>query len=404
MKYLLLGSALSLSSIAAYFSIIGLSTIFPGSILSIVIMAIALELAKIVVAVWTHQNWKKISRLTKFYLCFSIFILMVITSGGIFGFLSKSHIEHASSVSFSENSIKEIERKLALEEDSIKRQTSFIDDKKSVTQLSENKNQKIIDQLIIDTDTIYSRLDIDTEEANKKNDKLQSRLKELDDSLEVLRNQKTGIFSSNSKKIKALEESQREERQFIALELKSVSELSIKQRESSNKKVDEIRLQILSLQNEKIELNEGNLESIVLHENKIKESLSKIEGLNLQKFELETKTLAVENELGPIKYIGQIIEDFGGPKMNTEGAVRMVIVLIVSVFDPLAIVMVICAASTFRKNKTKDQVLPEEDLSSDIVIKSENSPEPPLEDPQEDNIKKKILVRKNGYSFYDFEK
>ena len=73
MKYLLLGSALSLSSIAAYFSIIGLSTIFPGSILSIVIMAIALELAKIVVAVWTHQNWKKISRLTKFYLCFSIF-------------------------------------------------------------------------------------------------------------------------------------------------------------------------------------------------------------------------------------------------------------------------------------------------------------------------------------------
>ena len=65
MKYFLLSSALSLSAIAAYFSIIGLSTIFPGSIVSIVVMAVALEVAKIVVAVWTHQNWKKISRQIK---------------------------------------------------------------------------------------------------------------------------------------------------------------------------------------------------------------------------------------------------------------------------------------------------------------------------------------------------
>ena len=59
MTYLLLGSALLLSSIAAYFSIIGLSTIFPGSMLSIVVMAVGLELAKIIVAVWTHQKLVK---------------------------------------------------------------------------------------------------------------------------------------------------------------------------------------------------------------------------------------------------------------------------------------------------------------------------------------------------------
>ena len=108
MAYLLLGSALLLSSIAAYFSVVGLSTIFPGSIVSIIVMAFGLELAKIIVAVWAHQNWKKISRLTKIYLSTSVIILMGITSMGIFGFLSKSHIEHSSSVSFSQNLIKEI--------------------------------------------------------------------------------------------------------------------------------------------------------------------------------------------------------------------------------------------------------------------------------------------------------
>jgi len=401
MKYLLLLSALSLSSIAAYFSIVGLSTIFPGSIISIIVMAVALELAKIVVAVWTHQNWKKISKLTKFYLSFSIFILMIITSGGIFGFLSKSHIEHASSVSFSQNSIKEINRKIQLEEDSISRQNSFISDKKSVTEFSENKNQKIIDQLKNDVDTIYTRLDVDIKDGNEKIDRLQSRLKILDNAVEVLRNQKTGLFSSNTKKIQTLEDSQKEERSFISSQLKIASDSIVNQRKESNEKVEQIRSQILSLQNEKIELSEADLDSILSHEEKIKDSLSKIEQLNLQKFEIETKTLAIENELGPLKYIGQVIEDFGGPKMNTEGAVRLVIVFIVSVFDPLAIVMVICAASGFIGKQKKPQE-PKKEEAQNIIVEAE-SPEP-TKPKEEKKTKEKILVKKNGYAYYEFRK
>lgn len=353
MKYLLLISALSLSGIAAYFSIIGLSTIFPGSVTSIVVMAVALEVAKIVAAVWTHQNWKKTSILTKIYLSFAIFILMGITSAGIFGFLSKSHIEHSSSVSFSENLISEIERKISLEEDSITRQKAFISDKKLIKNFSEDKNQKIIDQLSSNIDLLYSRLDSDINQINSKISQHQERLSFMDDQLQDLRNQKTGFFSSNSKKIKDLEESQKEERDYISNQLKFLNESIITIRGESTSKAEEINLEIRKLQNTKVELNQNDLELISSHEDKIKESLSKIEELNLKKFELNSKNLKIENELGPVKYIAELIKDFGGPDLNTGGSIRLVIIFIVCVFDPLAIVLVICASNSFITGKKK---------------------------------------------------
>ena len=87
-------SALSISSIAAYFSVIGLATIFPGSIKSVIIMGGVLEVGKIVTAIWLHRNWKSSPLLIKSYLSFATLTLMAITSMGIFGFLSKAHIEH----------------------------------------------------------------------------------------------------------------------------------------------------------------------------------------------------------------------------------------------------------------------------------------------------------------------
>jgi len=87
-------SALSISAIAAYFSIIGLATIFPGSIEAVIAMGAALEVGKIVAAIWLHKNWKSAPTTLKIYLFSAILVLMGITSMGIFGFLSKSHIEH----------------------------------------------------------------------------------------------------------------------------------------------------------------------------------------------------------------------------------------------------------------------------------------------------------------------
>jgi len=86
-------TAIGLSSIAAYYSIIGLAQIFPGAFWPIVIMGGALEVAKLVTASWVYNNWKETALFMKTYFLVAIVLLMLITSMGIFGFLSKAHID-----------------------------------------------------------------------------------------------------------------------------------------------------------------------------------------------------------------------------------------------------------------------------------------------------------------------
>jgi hypothetical protein len=93
MIYLTLLSALLLSGIAAYYSIIGLAAIFTGAFWPIVFMGSVLEMSKLVTTSWLYRNWKTCPILLKSYLTFSVVILMIITSMGIFGFLSKAHID-----------------------------------------------------------------------------------------------------------------------------------------------------------------------------------------------------------------------------------------------------------------------------------------------------------------------
>ena len=117
---LTLGSALSISVIAAYFSIVGLSTIFPGSQASVVIMGSALEIGKVVTVLWLHRNWKGGGMLIKTFLSFAVFVLMAITSLGIFGFLSKSHLEHQAQATEEITMMETLQSKIEKEEDLIK--------------------------------------------------------------------------------------------------------------------------------------------------------------------------------------------------------------------------------------------------------------------------------------------
>ena len=93
MKWLTLFTSLSLAATAAYFSIIGLMTIFSGAALSIAVMASILEFGKIVSAAWLHYEWDRINNLVRTYFTTAVVVLMLITSMGIFGFLSKAHID-----------------------------------------------------------------------------------------------------------------------------------------------------------------------------------------------------------------------------------------------------------------------------------------------------------------------
>jgi hypothetical protein len=92
-NWLALTVAIALSGVAAYYSIIGLTALFPGDFWAIVIMGVVLEAAKVVGATWLHRHWNIISGLTKVYLTAGCIVLMIITSIGIFGFLSRAHIE-----------------------------------------------------------------------------------------------------------------------------------------------------------------------------------------------------------------------------------------------------------------------------------------------------------------------
>jgi len=85
--------AIALSSIAAFYSVIGLAQIFPGSFWPIILMGSVLEAAKLVTVSWLYNNWEETNRLMKYYFSIAIVLLMAITSMGIFGYLSRAHIE-----------------------------------------------------------------------------------------------------------------------------------------------------------------------------------------------------------------------------------------------------------------------------------------------------------------------
>jgi len=85
--------AIALSSIAAFYSVIGLAQIFPGSFWPIILMGSVLEAAKLVTVSWLYNNWEETNRLMKYYFAIAIVLLMAITSMGIFGYLSRAHIE-----------------------------------------------------------------------------------------------------------------------------------------------------------------------------------------------------------------------------------------------------------------------------------------------------------------------
>ena len=93
---LTLFTALTISAVAAYYSIVGLIAIFSAAVIPIAVMGIVLEVGKLVTASWLYQNWKTVPKLLKGYLSFAVVVLMFITSLGIFGFLSKAHIEQTT--------------------------------------------------------------------------------------------------------------------------------------------------------------------------------------------------------------------------------------------------------------------------------------------------------------------
>jgi len=123
-------TSLMIASVAAFFSILGLSTIFSGAFWAIVIMGAALEVGKLVTSAWLHIKWNEIGSFLKYYLTGAVVILMLITSMGIFGLLSKAHLQQESILSGVEIRLESVREKITDEDDkvaAINRQLSSLD-------------------------------------------------------------------------------------------------------------------------------------------------------------------------------------------------------------------------------------------------------------------------------------
>jgi hypothetical protein len=239
-------TAIGLSGVAAYYSVIGLAQIFPGSYWPIIIMGSVLEAAKLVTVSWLYNNWNITTRWMRYYFLIAVLLLMGITSMGIFGYLSKAHIEHSTSLS-----------------------------------------------PLIEKEMIYDakiKVQKETIEANRKN------ILQLDAAVDQVMARSTderGAERSNQ-----IRKAQQKER------LRAADEITRAQTE--------------------------------------------IQKITEEKSPISLEIKKAESDLGPIKYVAEVVYETQDRDL-IDKAVRLVIFVIIVVFDPLAVLLLIAANQTYRK-------------------------------------------------------
>ena len=349
MPILTLLSALSISGVAIFYSVIGLATIFPGAFWPVVIMGSVLEIGKLITASWVYRNWKFTPILLKTYLTIAVVVLSLITSMGIFGFLSKAHLEQNLAEDTVTQRISIINDKIESEETYIKRQTLIIERAEKNLSVVVDNNSGAID---IEKDNLKSIEDkFKTLLAVETNtiENLSSRLTQLDkDVSDVLTSNKS--FFNEEKAAAELKASQKEERDQIN---KGIGEAQdrIKQLKDDyaldtaviQKRIDNLRSNDVDDKSDveaKIEIAEAN----------ILKAQNNIDNLIIDREPLQAKIIKLEAEVGPVKYIAALAVDWGvTEKVDTSEAVRWIILIIIFVFDPLAVLLLIAANQSLVK-------------------------------------------------------
>jgi hypothetical protein len=175
-------TALSISAVAIYYSVSGLVAIFAAAAVPIIIMGGALEIGKLVTAVWLHRYWNKARWWLKYYLAIAVVVLMFITSMGIFGFLSKAHIEQTAAAEEGIAQIAIIEQDLVRQQSIISRAEQRIVEAEASVGTGNAAIQEQIDKEQVRIDTAYERIEPAIEEQNKI---IQTQLDSLEDRVAV---------------------------------------------------------------------------------------------------------------------------------------------------------------------------------------------------------------------------
>lgn len=271
--------AILLAGTAAYFSVWGLSQLFAGASLAVIIMASVLEVGKVIITTALHTYWSNLNRGLKVYLTTSVVILMIITSAGIYGFLSNAYQKTANELEIHEGEINVLVTKKDAFQASIDENKRLITDKVNEKDETSNRLNKRIDNIDFTKGNQSRRADIATAEGNK-------RLNTISSEIDVL-NAKNSVL------------------------LDSVNKYNV----------------------EVLELKSG----------------SKIAG-----------------EVGPLKYISELT---GTPMANV---VNYLILLLIFVFDPLAIALVLATNRIFELNGKQTPLEPKVEYDED----DEDYPEP----------------------------
>jgi hypothetical protein len=259
-------SAIIVAGCAAFFSVFGLSQLFAGASIAVIIMASALEFSKLVAASFLHTFWDELSTLLKTYLTIGVIVLVTITSAGIYGFLSNAYQKTAFSLEVHEGEV------------------NILDGKMEIFQNKIDGNVKVIDN---------------------KND----RIKQL---------------------------SELRAKQEVRLD----SMINRRYFSNANATRDEI-----TKANQEIQTLTGEVDKLVIHNSSLNDSISKYQ---TQKLEMRANS-DVAAEVGPLKYMAELM---GKPM---DDVVNYFILLLIFVFDPLAISLVIATNWVFM-NRKKDEV------------------------------------------------
>ena len=179
---LVLITALTISAVAIYYSVSGLVAIFAAAALPIIIMGGALEIGKLVTAVWLHWYWDRAKWWLKTYLSISVLVLMFITSMGIFGFLSKAHIEQTSAANEGIAQIERIEQEIIRTQDLIARAEQRIQEAEASVGAGNDATQAQIDKEQERIDSAYIRIEPAIAEQNQI---IQTQLERLEDRVGV---------------------------------------------------------------------------------------------------------------------------------------------------------------------------------------------------------------------------
>jgi len=353
-------SALSISGVAIFYSVIGLATIFPGAFIPVVIMGGVLEVGKLITASWLYRNWKFTPFMLKTYLTTAVIILSLITSMGIFGFLSKAHLEQNLASDTLIQRIQILNDKIDSEKNSIARQNAVIDRlEKSINRSTGTADGDIEVQQSIIKDANEKLKTLLTVETNTVRD-LNDRLKVLDKNVSDILNSNKSFF--NEEKASAdLKTSQKEERERIAVKVAEAQDRIAELKTDHKLETAEAKT-IIATMREGSQENKGTFtQDIETAEQKIFDSQGRIDIFIVDKQPLEKSMLTLEAEIGPVKYIAALAVDWGWTdKVETSKAVRWVILIIIVVFDPLAVLLLIAANQSLMRRFPPEAPKPQE--------------------------------------------